>query len=109
MHPPIDPLTALLRRADPAAGTADPAPGDFAAAVHRRIQQGDTASIFVGHARQIRLLYPLAAALALIASLGLGSGLAYSRARESRAATFAAAYVRSIDPWTMHSGHWSPP
>lgn len=105
MHPPPDPLSALLRRADPAAGAVGPSPSGFAAAVHRRIQLSDTAPLRAPGARRLRLLYPLAAALALMASLGLGAGLALSRERESRAATYAAAYVRSIDPWTMHGGH----
>ena len=102
MPSPASPLSDLLRRADPAAGAADSAPADFAAAVRSRIRRAEAAparpvSIFA------RLPYPLAAALALIASLGAGTSLAVARERSARAETFAAAYVRSIDPLQMHA------
>lgn len=102
--PPDTALRALLRRADPAAGLAAPGPEAFAAAVHARIEAADTAPLRApgglrGFARQ---LFPLAAALAVIASLGAGSAAAYARGRDARAETFAAAYARSIDPWQMH-------
>lgn len=101
MRPNTDPLSVLLRRADPAGEAVGPAPADFAVAVHARIRSADTArrsfrSILA------RLPYPLAAALALAASLGAGSSLALARDRGARTETFAAAYARSIDPLRMH-------
>ena len=102
MTTPHDPaLRALLRRADPAADmTALPA-GDFSAGVHRRIRAEDTAALRAadGFGRQ---LFPLAAALAMLASIGAGSAVAYARERDAHAETFAAAYARNIDPWQKH-------
>ena len=101
MRPPPDSLSALLRRADPAAGAAPQEPAAFAAAVHGRIRAADLAPLAAARAFGRQLL-PLAAALALLASVGAGSALAYARERDARAEAFATAYVRSIDPWQMH-------
>ncbi len=115
--PPDPALRALLRRADPAADLpALPAP-DFAAGVHARIRAGDTAPLRAAR-RLGRQLLPLAAALAVLASIGAGSAVAYARERDARADSFATAYARSIDPWQkhaaspvsseIHAGHRSP-
>jgi hypothetical protein len=114
--PPDPALRALLHRADPAAGLPSLAPDTFAAGVHARIRSADTAPLRTPGALGGlgRRLFPLAAALAVLASLGAGSAVAYARERDARAETFAAAYARSIDPWQMraeagpdagHSGH----
>jgi hypothetical protein len=103
MTTPHDPeLRALLRRADAAADLPPLSAADFAAGVHVRIRSGDTAALRTsrGFARQ---LFPLAAALALAAAIGAGSAIAYARERNARAETFAAAYVRNIDPWQKHA------
>lgn len=99
--PPDHALRALLRRADPAADLPALSAGDFSAGVHARIRAADTAPLRAtrGLARQ---LFPLAAALAVLASIGAGSAVAYARERDARAETFAAAYARNIDPWLKH-------
>lgn len=107
MRPTSDPLSALLRRADPAAGVGETAPAAFAAAVRSRIHAAEAAPTRPASI-VARLPYPLAAALALVASLGAGSTLAYARERSARADTFAAAYVRSIDPLQMHPADAAP-
>lgn len=103
MPTPPDNLSALLRRGDPAAGEPLHDPADFAGSVRARIRVTEAAPV-----RRVsilaRLPFPLAAALALIASLGAGSSLALARERAARADTFAAAYVRGIDPLQMHAG-----
>ena len=101
MTTPPDALSALLRRADPAAGAARADPPAFAAAVHARIRAADLAPLSATRSFGRRLL-PLAAALAFLASVGGGSALAFARGRGARAEIFATAYVRSIDPWQMH-------
>ena len=101
MIPPPDSLSALLRRADPAAGMAPPDPAAFAAAVHARIGASDLAPLSAPRAFGRQLL-PLAAALAFLASVGAGSALAYAREHDTRTKVFATAYARSIDPWQMH-------
>ena len=95
-------LSALLRRADPAAAAPPPDSAFFAAAVHARIQSADTAASprRPGLASQ---LFPLAAALAIVASLATGGSLAYAGAQRARTETHAAAYARTIDPWLMHA------
>jgi hypothetical protein len=122
--PPDPALRALLRRADPA---SDPAASDvsaaaFAADVHARLRTLDCGTLvppltarpgaprlrFLAPARLparalARQLLPLAAALAVLASLGTGSAVAYARERDARTDTFATAYARSIDPWQMHA------
>lgn len=109
MHPSSDDsLSALLRRADPAAGRATVASPAFAAAVHARIHADDTALLRASRGLRSQLL-PFAAALALIASIGGGSVVALAQNRALRSETFAAAYARSIDPWQMHSGDQTPP
>jgi len=102
MTTPSDPsLRALLRRADPAADLAPVSDEAFAGAVHARILSADTASLrSVG--ALARQLFPLAAALAILASIGAGSAVAYARERDARAETFASAYARNIDPWQRH-------
>ncbi len=112
-------LSALLRRADPAAPHASPHAGAdevsgsdsaFSAAVHARIgasrpAASPFAALFPGwFARQA---LPFAAALAVIASLAVGGGLAYAREQRARSETFATAYVRGIDPWLMHADQTS--
>jgi hypothetical protein len=101
MPPSDSSLSAVLRRSDPASDAADATSADFAAGVRARIRAAEAA-----HSRPLsifaRLPYPLAAALALLASLGAGTSLAVARERSARAETFAAAYVRSIDPLQMH-------
>lgn len=100
--PPDPALRALLRRADPAADLPALSAAEFSAGVHARIRAVDTAPLRAagGLARQ---LFPLAAALAVLASVGAGSAVAYAREREVRAETFAAAYARNIDPWQKHA------
>jgi hypothetical protein len=100
--PPDPALRALLRRADAAADLSPVSTADFAAGVHARLRSGHTAPLRAsqGFARQ---LFPLAAALALAAALGAGSAVAYARERDARSETFAAAYVRNIDPWQKHA------
>ena len=100
--PPDSELRALLRRADAAADLPPVSAAAFSAGVHARISAADTAPLRAsrGFARQ---LFPLAAALALVAAAGVGSGVAYARERDARAETFAAAYVRNIDPWQKHA------
>lgn len=107
MNPPPDhdpALRALLRRADPADGLASPPPAAFAAAVHARIASADTAAVRAVRARAFpRQLLPLAAALALLASLGAGSAAAYAAHQRERTDRYASALARSIDPWLMHA------
>lgn len=109
MPEPADHLSALLRRADPAAGASPPDPAVFAASVHARIQSADTASAWHGRpargsaSRFASQLFPLAAALAIVASLATGGSLAYAGAQRARTETHAAAYARTIDPWLMHA------
>jgi hypothetical protein len=50
-----------------------------------------------------RLLLPLAAALALLASLGAGSAFAFAQHKRERTEFFADAYAVSVDPWLMHT------
>jgi hypothetical protein len=109
--PDHDPaLRTLLRRADPAQGLASPPPADFAAAVHARLADGDTAVARALRARALpRQLLPLAAALALLASLGAGSAVAYASHQRERTERYAAAFARSIDPWLMHADRASAP
>jgi hypothetical protein len=112
--PPDPALRALLHRADPAANLAPLGTASFAAAVHARIHSASTAAPwhriplpgFVSSPP--RQLLPLAAALAVLASLGAGSAVAYARERDARADTFAAAFARSIDPWQMHAALPTP-
>jgi hypothetical protein len=110
--PAPDNLPSLLHRADPAAGSLPPDAPAFAAAVHARIQSADTLSPLrrFGLASQ---LFPLAAALAVVASLAAGGSLAYAGAQRDRVESKASSYARSIDPWLMHaagvhSGHDHP-
>lgn len=101
-----DPLSALLRRADPASDLPAADPATFAASVHRRIRAADTAAVPATAASPsafARQLYPLAAALALLASLAAGGSLAYAAHRNESRAFFADAYARSIDPVLMHA------
>lgn len=101
-----DPLSALLRRADPASTLPAADHADFAAAVHRRIRTADTASApdpTAFPSAFARQLFPLAAALALLASLAAGGSLAYAAHQRDRVAFFADAYARSIDPVLMHA------
>lgn len=95
-------LASLLRRADPAADAPGCAPEHFAAAVRARILVAERADVALqGH--PTRHFMPLAAALALLASLGAGSFAAQTRQERARTELFASAYARSIDPWLMHS------
>lgn len=99
--PPDPALRALLRRGDPAADLPAVPADAFAAGVHVRIREADTA-VLRASGRLARQLFPLAAALAVIASIGAGSAVAYARERGECAEVFASAYARSIDPWQMH-------
>jgi hypothetical protein len=105
MPAPADNLSALLRRADPAAGAPSPAlsADAFAAAVHARIQSADTASARLRRSGFASQLFPLAAALAIIASLAAGGSLAYAGAQRAQTEIHASAYARTIDPWLMHA------
>jgi len=105
--PPDPALRALLRRADPAADLPALPADDFAAGVHARILASEASRprALAGFARQ---LFPLAAALAVLASIGAGSAVAYAREREARADSFATAYARNIDPWQKHAAATSP-
>lgn len=100
-----DPLSALLRRADPASDLPAANPASFAAAVHRRIRTVDTASAPAAAfpSALARQFYPLAAALALLASLAAGGSLAYAAHQRDRVTFFADAYARGIDPVLMHA------
>lgn len=103
MKTPFDPeLGALLRRADPADGAPPLSPERFAAQVRARIQAAEQAGSH-GHGGWARQLLPLAAALAVMASLGAGALAAHHRQDRARTELFAAAYARSIDPWLMHA------
>lgn len=106
-----DPLSDLLRRADPAAPGA-PAPVAFAAAVHARIRSADTEAAWhpAGGPRGVssalaRHLLPLAAALAVLASILAGGSAALAAHRRENTEHFAAAYARSVDPVLMHATH----
>lgn len=99
--PPDPALRALLRRADAAADLPAVSADVFAAGVRSRIRAADTA-LLRAPGNLARHLYPLAAALAVLASIGAGSAVAYARERDARAEVFASAYARSIDPWQMH-------
>jgi hypothetical protein len=107
MNAAPDPLSALLRRADPAAGTAQTEPAAFAAAVHRRIRSADPTPVAFPSAFA-RQLYPLAAALAVLASVAAGGSLAYAAHQRERSDFFADAYARSIDPVLMHANQSAP-
>jgi hypothetical protein len=97
-----DSLSALLRRADPAASPAILSSAEFSGAVHSRIRSVDTAPVSA-LANFARHIYPLAAALAFLASLAAGGSLAYSAHQRDRTDLFADAYARSIDPMLMHA------
>lgn len=105
MTTPHDPeLRALLRRADAAADLSPVSAADFAAGVHARLQADTHTQAALRASRGFASqLFPLAAALALAAALGVGSAVAYARERDARSETFAAAYVRNIDPWQKHA------
>jgi hypothetical protein len=96
-------LRALLRRADPAGPLPD-ADATFLAAVHARLRAapGPPPTLRTWAAALARELNPLAAALALLAALGLGGSLAYAEHQRDRTARYADAYARSVDPWLMH-------
>jgi len=104
--PDNTPLSALLRRADPATRLAEAdMAGDFSAAVRSRIGASQAVSPFATFVPGwlAKQALPLAAALAVIASLATGGGLAYAREQRANSEAFAAAYVRGIDPWLMHA------
>lgn len=106
-----DSLSDLLRRGDPAAGATVPAPAAFAAAVHARIQSADTSVAAAPLRRRAGFasqLFPLAAALAIVASLAAGGSLAYAGAQRERVESSASAFARSIDPWLMHADRSAP-
>jgi hypothetical protein len=106
-----DPLSALLRRADPASALASADPAAFAASVRARIRTADTAPTRASAtfpSAFARQLFPLAAALALLASLAAGGSLAYAAHQRDRVAFFADAYARSIDPVLMHASLPAP-
>jgi hypothetical protein len=133
MHPspaPDPSLRALLRRADPGEGMPGSDTAAFAAAVHTRIRASDTAPSETWHGRLARglellkwhgrpahglgnafsrQLLPLAAALAVLASLGVGSATAYARHERDRTERYASALARSIDPWLMHAARAETP
>ncbi len=109
MPKPADSLSDLLRRADPGAGALSPALSAFAAAVHARIQSADTATTPLRRAGLASQLFPLAAALAIVASLAAGGSLAYAGAQRDRVESKASAFARSIDPWLMHADRGAPP
>ncbi len=99
MNPtPENDLDALLRRADPAAVLSPVSPERFASRVRERIRAAGPA-----RNRWHEQFLPLAAALAVLASLGAGSAVAYARQRNQNTDFFAAAYARSVDPWLMHA------
>lgn len=98
-----DPLSDLLRRADPAAPGIS-APAAFAAAVHARIQSADTEASLRPRGLARHLL-PLAAALAMLASVLAGGSAALAAHRRENTEHFAAAYARSVDPVLMHASH----
>jgi hypothetical protein len=102
MPAPSDPLSDLLRRSDPGAGAPPHAAAAFAAAVHARIQSADTTAP-LRRSALARQLFPLAAALAVVASLAAGGSLAYAGAQRDRVEAKADAFARSIDPWLMHA------
>lgn len=117
-RPPRDPLSSTLQtwRHDP-----DPAP-DFNSTVWARIQSTESAAFAPPStgpfARIFRFpfpsAFPLAASIALLASLAIGSGGAFALSRTRTTERMAVAYVRSIDPVQMtapngaHASHLHP-
>jgi len=104
MPTPADSLSTLLARADPSASQRSPelSAAAFAAAVHSRIQSADTAAPLRRSGLASQLL-PLAAALAIVASLAAGGSFAYAGVQRDRVETHASAFARAIDPWLMHA------
>ncbi len=103
MKPPHNPdLAALLRRADPAKGAAGIHPELFATQVRARIRAAEAEEAGLKRHWTSHFL-PLAAALALLASLSAGAVAAHARQERARNELFASAYARSIDPWLMHA------
>ncbi|MCU0793890.1 MAG: hypothetical protein MUE42_13790 [Opitutaceae bacterium] len=110
MRPPAhDPLSALLHRADPAATAAAGDEAAFIAGVHARLRSSPAGSspVLLFPSWLARRALPLAAALAVLASLATGGGLAYAREQRIRTEAYASAYARSIDPWLMHAARTS--
>lgn len=99
-----DPLSDLLRRADPAAQGTAPDSAAFAASVRARIQSADTEARLRPRGLARHLL-PLAAALAVLASVLAGSSAALAAHRRDNTEHFASAYARSVDPVLMHASH----
>lgn len=97
-----EPLSRLLRRADPAAESPAPlAPAAFVASVHARLRD-EPAAPSLWHRIFARQALPLAAAFTILAALAVGSTVAYARAQRARTEVLASAYARSIDPWQLH-------
>jgi hypothetical protein len=107
--PPAPDLRALLRRADPVADLPPLDPAAFAAGVRSRLAAPAPLARPAAPSWSERLaalprqLFPLAAALAVLASLGAGSALAYAKHQRERTEVFADAYALSVDPWLMHT------
>lgn len=101
---PRDPLSSALRAWRHKPG---PAP-DFRARVWTRIRSADTArtaSVF-----PFPQALPLAASLAILASVAAGTGTAFALNRTLSTERMAVAYVRTIDPVQLsaagtHSPH----
>lgn len=102
MNAPSEPLSRLLRRADPAAASyASIPPESFVAAVHTRLRAEPVATS-LWQRFLARQALPLAASLTVIASLAVGGSVAYAREQRERTEAYASAYARSIDPWQLH-------
>ncbi len=102
MNVPSEPLSRLLRRADPAAASSASIPPEaFVAVVHARLRT-ESAAPSLWQRFLARQALPLAASLTVIASLAVGGSVAYAREQRARTEAYASAYARSIDPWQLH-------
>ena len=102
MRAPTEPLTPLLKRADPgSAFIATMPPTAFVAAVHARLNAPVPAPS-LWQRFLARQALPLAASLTVLASLATGGTIAYAREQRARTQAYASAYARSIDPWQIH-------
>lgn len=96
-HDSRDPLASTLRtwRHEPA-----PAP-DFGKAVWARIRSAETAPARTASIFPFPSVLPLAASLAILASIAAGTGTAFALNRTLSTERMAVAYVRTIDPVQM--------
>jgi hypothetical protein len=103
-----EPLSRLLRRADPGAAASASIPTEsFVAAVHARLR-AETLAPSLWQRFFARQALPLAASLTVLASLAAGGTVAYAREQRARTEASASAYARSIDPWQLRDAPASP-